>query len=237
MGVAGKHFPPHVKTNPTAQRDNPAPSLPDADERVRKESWFGHLLNRPEFAAISGAVLVFLVFAIGAGSSGMFNLDGVMNWSQVSAYLGILAVGACLLMIAGEFDLSIGSMIGFAGMMVAIPVGLFSLADLACDSVRVRRLDAARRAERLSRDEHAPAVVHRHAGVPVHPARPHARAVDHVRRPHHRLRRRRPRATGLVREYAVPRRRVSRPVPDARASRHRHLARQRPCRSCRASRR
>lgn len=31
------------------------------------------------------------------------------------------AVGACLLMIAGEFDLSIGSMIGFAGMMVAIP--------------------------------------------------------------------------------------------------------------------
>jgi simple sugar transport system permease protein len=51
----------------------------------------------------------------------MFNLDGVMNWSQVAAYLGLLAVGACLLMIAGEFDLSIGSMIGFAGMMVAIP--------------------------------------------------------------------------------------------------------------------
>jgi simple sugar transport system permease protein len=51
----------------------------------------------------------------------MFNLDGVMNWSQVAAYLGLLAVGACLLMIAGEFDLSIGSMIGFAGMMVALP--------------------------------------------------------------------------------------------------------------------
>ncbi|QQC64067.1 ABC transporter permease [Paraburkholderia ginsengisoli] len=121
MGVAGKHFPPHVKTNAAAARENPAPSLPDADERVRKESKFGHLLNRPEFAAISGAVLVFLIFAVGAGNSGMFNLDGVMNWSQVSAYLGILSVGACLLMIAGEFDLSIGSMIGFAGMMVAIP--------------------------------------------------------------------------------------------------------------------
>jgi simple sugar transport system permease protein len=121
MGVAGKHFPPHVKTNPAAERGNPAPSLPDADERVRKESKFGHLLNRPEFAAISGAVLVFLIFAVSAGNSGMFNLDGVMNWSQVSAYLGILSVGACLLMIAGEFDLSIGSMIGFAGMMVALP--------------------------------------------------------------------------------------------------------------------
>jgi len=32
----------------------------------------------------------------------------------------IIAVGACLLMIAGEFDLSVGSMIGFAGMIIAI---------------------------------------------------------------------------------------------------------------------
>lgn len=125
MGVAGKHYPTHGhdapgSDAPGADAQSAAPALP-GDERVRKESFFGHLLNRPEFAAISGTVLVFLVFAISAGNSGMFNLDGVMNWSQVSAYLGILAVGACLLMIAGEFDLSIGSMIGFAGMMVAIP--------------------------------------------------------------------------------------------------------------------
>jgi simple sugar transport system permease protein len=32
----------------------------------------------------------------------------------------IIAVGACLLMIAVKFDLSVGSMIGFAGMMIAI---------------------------------------------------------------------------------------------------------------------
>ena len=118
MGVAGKHYPQHAKPQETADAEEKArPS----DERVRRQSWFGHLLNRPEFAAISGTVLVFVVFGIGAGSSGMFNLDGVMNWSQVAAYLGLLAVGACLLMIAGEFDLSIGSMIGFAGMMVALP--------------------------------------------------------------------------------------------------------------------
>jgi simple sugar transport system permease protein len=43
-----------------------------------------------------------------------------MNWSVVSAQFMIIAVGACLLMIAGEFDLSVGSMIGFAGMMIAI---------------------------------------------------------------------------------------------------------------------
>jgi simple sugar transport system permease protein len=91
------------------------------DERVRTQSWHRRLLNRPEFASVSGAVLVFLVFAVTAGDSGMFNADGIVNWTQVAAYLGIIAIGACLLMIAGEFDLSRGSMIGFAGMVIAIP--------------------------------------------------------------------------------------------------------------------
>jgi simple sugar transport system permease protein len=50
----------------------------------------------------------------------MFNAQGIMNWSTVSAQFMIIAVGACMLMIAGEFDLSVGSMIGFAGMMIAI---------------------------------------------------------------------------------------------------------------------
>lgn len=122
MGVAGKHLPPFPKGHdPASPAVELSASTVPADERVRRTSLFGHILNRPEFAAISGTVLVFIVFGIGAGSSGMFNLDGVMNWSQVAAYLGLLAVGACLLMVAGEFDLSIGSMIGFAGMMVAIP--------------------------------------------------------------------------------------------------------------------
>lgn len=97
----------------------------EQDERLRKSSWISVLLKRPEFAAISGTVLVFAIFAVTAGDSGMFRADGVINWLQVSAYLGIIATGACLLMIAGEFDLSIGSMIGFAGMVVALPAVYF----------------------------------------------------------------------------------------------------------------
>ena len=75
-----------------------------------------------------------------------------------------MAVGACLLMIAGEFDLSIGSMIGFAGMCSPCPRCYFALAALARDPVRLRRLDAARRAQRLSGDAHPAALLHRHAG-------------------------------------------------------------------------
>ncbi|MET4676243.1 MULTISPECIES: ABC transporter permease [unclassified Luteibacter] len=99
-----------------------APEAPTStDERVRRVSPWRILLDRPELGSIAGTVLVFVFFGIFARGSGMFALDGVINWAQVAAYLGILAVGACLLMIAGEFDLSMGSMIGFAGVLVAIP--------------------------------------------------------------------------------------------------------------------
>ncbi|WP_245714218.1 ABC transporter permease [Janthinobacterium psychrotolerans] len=101
------------------------PAQPADDERVGSTSRARQLFSRPEFASISGTVLVFAFFIITAGDSGMFNLDGVVNWMQVASYLGIIAIGACVLMIAGEFDLSIGSMIGFAGMMIAIPTVYF----------------------------------------------------------------------------------------------------------------
>jgi simple sugar transport system permease protein len=51
----------------------------------------------------------------------MFTALGVINFLEVSAQLGIIAVAACMLMIGGEFDLSIGSMIGAAGVIIAIP--------------------------------------------------------------------------------------------------------------------
>jgi simple sugar transport system permease protein len=91
------------------------------DERVRPIGAFRKLLSRPEFGALAGAVLVFTIFGWFANGSGMFSLEGIFNWGTVAAYLGVLAVGAALLMIAGEFDLSVGSMIGFVGMMLAIP--------------------------------------------------------------------------------------------------------------------
>src|SRR5688572_28188824 len=92
-----------------------------SDERLGQESALRHLLSKPEFGALAGTILVFLFFGMTAQGSGMFAADGILNWTTVSAQLMILAVGAALLMISGEFDLSLGSMIGFAGMMIAIP--------------------------------------------------------------------------------------------------------------------
>ena len=97
------------------------------DDRVRNVSAIRKALIRPELGAICGTILVFLFFAIVAPDSGMFSLEGIMNWGTVSAQFAIIAVGACLLMIAGEFDLSVGSMIGFSGITIALLTTAFGV--------------------------------------------------------------------------------------------------------------
>jgi simple sugar transport system permease protein len=91
------------------------------DERVREVHWLRRLIARPELGAVAGTLLVVVFFAVTAGSSGLYSAKGIVNFLEVSAQLGILAVAVTLLMIAGEFDLSVGSMIGFAGVVIAIP--------------------------------------------------------------------------------------------------------------------
>ena len=84
------------------------------------------LMKRPELGAIAGVVLVTIFFAFSADAS-MFTLAGFMNFMSPAAQLGILAVGAALLMIGGEFDLSVGSMIAFAGLFFGACVVTFQL--------------------------------------------------------------------------------------------------------------
>jgi simple sugar transport system permease protein len=93
---------------------------PSADERLSKTSSFRRLLLRPEVGALSGVIVVWVFFAIVAGDSGFLTASGTANYLAVAAELGILSVAVALLMIGGEFDLSIGSTLGACGMIVAI---------------------------------------------------------------------------------------------------------------------
>ena len=106
--------------NPSGPVDGAPAAGPPDDERVRAMPAWRRALIRPELGSICGTILVFVFFALVAGDSGMFSGKGVLNWTTVSAQFAILAAGACLLMIAGEFDLSVGSMIGFAGIVIAM---------------------------------------------------------------------------------------------------------------------
>jgi simple sugar transport system permease protein len=97
------------------------PKRPNVDERVRDVGRLRRLLLRPEPAVISSTAIAWIVFAIWAGAT-FTSWAGTVSYLEVGAQLAIVAVPVGLLMIAGEFDISIGSMIGAAGMLIVIPI-------------------------------------------------------------------------------------------------------------------
>ncbi len=88
-------------------------------DRLQKENWFQRTVRRPEIGAFIVMMIIIVALAMASGGKA-FNALGLKNNVAIIAQLGIIATGAALLMIAGEFDLSIGPMIAFAGMSIAI---------------------------------------------------------------------------------------------------------------------
>lgn len=88
-------------------------------DRLTRETGVRALMRRPEAGAFI-VMVVAVVLITWASEAKAFNPLGLKNNIAIIAQFGIIATGAAMLMIAGEFDLSVGSMIGFAGMMIAI---------------------------------------------------------------------------------------------------------------------
>lgn len=106
-----------------ASDNSPPPEASSSvDERVREVGRLSRLLTRPELGAVAGAVLVYVFFAILAYDNNFISWLTTAAIVNRAAPLGILAVAVSLLMIAGEFDLSIGSLVGFAGMAIMVLV-------------------------------------------------------------------------------------------------------------------
>ncbi len=89
-------------------------------DRMLRVNPLRRLLVRPEIGAVAGSIAVWIFFAIVAGSSGFLTSRGTSSYLSVSAELTIQAVPVALLMIGGEFDLSVGSIVGACGMIIAI---------------------------------------------------------------------------------------------------------------------
>ncbi len=86
----------------------------------------GGLFRRPEAGAFLGLFGVFAFFLV-FGSIDFLKPAGAASWLNVAANLGIVAFPIGLLMIAGELDISIGSMIPAGSMTVAIISGYYEL--------------------------------------------------------------------------------------------------------------
>ena len=79
----------------------------------------GKGLSVPETGALL-LVLAALFIYFSIASPFFLNSENLINILQNVAVVGIIACPATLLLIAGQFDLSVGSGVGFAGMLMAV---------------------------------------------------------------------------------------------------------------------
>ena len=77
------------------------------------------LVRRSELVVIISVVVLFIVFATTTGENFLSNL-AISNIVTFSAILGIIVLGVAVLMIAGEFDLSVGSMFAVIGFTFGV---------------------------------------------------------------------------------------------------------------------
>ncbi|HET7704383.1 MAG TPA: ABC transporter permease [Candidatus Limnocylindrales bacterium] len=108
----------------------PAP----APERLRRIPLSQRLLAKPAAGALVIVVFVWLVFVVlsivrntSGGLPPFLDLPGTLGYFDVAAQVGIIGTAVALLMIAGEFDLSVGSIVGFAGIVIGICATIFGL--------------------------------------------------------------------------------------------------------------
>lgn len=110
----------------TTAETGPAPG----SDRLRRLSLTQRILARPAAGALIIVVFVWLVFAaisLAKGNLAFIAPSGTLNYLDVAAQVGIIGTAVALLMIAGEFDLSVGSLVGFAGIVIGIGVTIWGL--------------------------------------------------------------------------------------------------------------
>lgn len=80
---------------------------------------FGRLLRRPEAGSLAGLVVVYMFFAVMGGTI-FVQAPGWSSFLNMAAQVGIIALPVGLLMIAGELDISVGSVVPASSLAVAL---------------------------------------------------------------------------------------------------------------------
>jgi len=98
----------------SANATGPASSAASRSATRRAVGVLRQPLQRPELASLSGLVAAFTVFSIMRPDLFLTRDNGI-NVASLAAQYGIVAVGVTVLMIAGQFDLSVGTIVGLTG--------------------------------------------------------------------------------------------------------------------------
>ncbi len=117
-GGPGRAAPEALETGAAGAEAKVAPAIRPVESRSR--------VSVPETAALFVVLAALFVF-FSVTSPYFFNADNLVNILQNVARIGIVACPATILLISGQFDLSVGSLAGFTAMVMAVaaaPVGV-----------------------------------------------------------------------------------------------------------------
>lgn len=93
------------------------------ESKSTREKFWKLVKRRPEFGAVTAFALLFLIFSVlSPRFASLDNLSGVLT---LTSELGIMTIGISFLMIAGEFDLSVGSVYAMSGFIFVMLANTF----------------------------------------------------------------------------------------------------------------
>jgi ribose transport system permease protein len=111
LAGTGRAAPEALETGAAGAEAKIAPAFRPVEERSR--------VSVPETAALATVLVVLFVF-FSITSPYFFNDKNLLVILQQVTRIGIVACPATLLLISGQFDLSVGSIAAFTGMVVAV---------------------------------------------------------------------------------------------------------------------
>ena len=87
---------------------------------------FSAIGRRPEIGALMGTIVVFVFFSVFGGQQ-FLSAGGFASWLNVASELAVVSIPVGVLMIAGEFDLSVGSILAASSISLALVSGTWGL--------------------------------------------------------------------------------------------------------------
>lgn len=97
-----------------------------AETSARGGGTLGRLLRRPEAGAVLGLILVYAFFGA-LGGEIFLGAPGWSSWLNTASQVGIIALPVGMLMISGDLDISVGSVVPASSLMLAILSGHYEL--------------------------------------------------------------------------------------------------------------
>jgi len=92
----------------------------DTDFLINPKKYLMNITRRPEFGAAVGLVIIYTFFSIAANDNGFNSIIVFRSILDMSVSIGIIGMFATLLLISGEFDLSVGSMVAATSMLIGL---------------------------------------------------------------------------------------------------------------------